>query len=252
MKIELYGQPIVSRESEGRNLGTEVLFRMGGSGADDNVSPDQYLKAMGGYAMPWFLDATVMGFLMAGDTSTVEGSLFLNVCPETLVIETAFSAWLEGVRELCRRRGPGRVVVEIPEHCQMNIRFLLDRLGEIQAAGALLALDDYPGGNLGVVHLKAFPWSYVKICLQACGAKNKSFESVVREVRRYRPEVAVIAERLPRHMAEVAGQVGVAGFQSFEFGAPEALGLRPFHARAASLAAIDQNNRCVALAAAAQ
>jgi len=251
MKIELYGQPIVCRESEGRSLGTEVLFRMGGAGSDDRVSPDQYLKAMGGYAMPWFLDATVMGFLMAGDTASVEGSLFINVCPETLVIETAFSAWLEGIRELCRRRGPGRVVVEIPEHCQMNIRFLLNRLGEIQQTGALLALDDYPGGNLGAVHLKAFPWSFVKICLHACETKGKSLESVVREVKRYRPEVAVIAERLPRHMAELAGQLGVAGFQSFDFGVPEALGLRPFHARAAKRSDIDPTNCCVALASAA-
>ena len=231
MHVELFGQPIICPSLKDSALGTEVLFRMGGADLEDQVSPLEYLNSMNGFLMPLFMDATVIGILLAGDTTAVTGNIFLNVCPETLTSQPAFESWLAGVRELCRRH-PADVVIEIPEQCGMEFGELVRRLNSIASAGARLALDDYPGGSLTEDHLSSYPWDYVKVCREACRQKGISLELAIKAVKRLRPHATIIGERFTRkETAWTSLRFGVSGFQSFELGRPAPLQLRPYRYR---------------------
>jgi len=236
--VELFGQPIVSSSLDGSLLGTEVLFRIGADGRSGVIPPQSYLSAMAGSQMAWFLDATVMGILMVGDTRGISERLFINVCPETLMLPYAFNAWLAGVAELCQRRGPGQVVVEIPEHIPYTPR-MIALVRAIAAKGALLALDDYPGGSLDSRYLHAYQWDYVKVCRTACANAGRDLPTVVQEIRRYCPGAQIIGERYsPAHveLGSVAHQI--AGLQSFETGMPAPLQIseRSFEPRSQAFA----------------
>lgn len=221
--IELFGQPIVSASLDGSLIGTEVLFRIGSNGQSGVISPQSYLEAMRGTQMAWFMDATVMGILMVGDTRGIGEKLFINVCPETLMLPHAFNAWLAAVSELCQRRGPGQVVVEIPEHISYTPR-MIAAIRAIAAEGALLALDDYPGGNLDPRYLTAYRWDYIKICRSACNAAGHDLSGVIQEISRFCPSALLIGERYSPGQPEVGPVIHhMAGLQSFEMGMPAPL-----------------------------
>lgn len=222
-RVELFGQPIVRASLDGSLIGTEVLFRMNSGVPGGAISPDAYLGAMPGGQMAWFMDATVMGILMAGETAAVREKLFINVCPETLLLPYAFSAWLAAVTELCERRGPGRVVVEIPEQVPLTPR-VIATVRAIAAKGALLALDDYPGGNLDHRYLRAYQWDYVKVCRAACSTAGRDPLGVVHEVQRLCPKALIIGERFSPSQSDLASVIhNIDGLQSFETGVPSPL-----------------------------
>lgn len=228
--VELFGQPIVCASLDGSLVGTEVLFRIGAEGQSAVVPPQSYLAAMPGSQMAWFMDATVMGILMVGDTRDISEKLFINVCPETLMLPYAFNAWLAGVAELCQRRGPGQVVVEIPEHVPYTPK-MIAMVRAIAAKGALMALDDYPGGNLDSRYLHAYPWDFIKVCRSACSAAGRDINAVVHEIRRLCPEARIIGERYTPSQPDLAPVIHhIAGLQSFETGMPAPLQInaRPF------------------------
>lgn len=236
--VELFGQPIVSSSLDGTLLGTEVLFRVGADGQSGAIPPQSYLAAMAGGQMAWFMDATVMGILMVGDTRDISEKLFINVCPETLMLPYAFSAWLAGISELCLRRGHGQVVVEMPEHLPYTPR-MIALVRAIAAKGALLALDDYPGGNLDSRYLHAYQWDYIKVCKSACATTGRDLSTVVQEIRRYCPSAQIIGERYTPGQPDLEPVIHhIAGLQSFETGMPAPLQVsgRPFEPRTQAFA----------------
>lgn len=227
MRIELHGQPIVGlRQGVTSPIGTEVLFRMPGTDMESSVSPVQYLSACTQPIMPLFMDATVMGSLLAGGGESIAGQVFLNVCPETLEGEGAFSVWLAGLEVLCERRAPNSVVVEIPESCSLPSRQLKRRLDDISGVGALLALDDYPAGQFSDVLLHAHSWDYVKICVASTEKRGLTVGEVIDKVAAVRPQSIIIGERFNTELAQWASMVkGVSLFQSFDLGLPAPLEL---------------------------
>lgn len=227
MKIELFGQPVMTASE--KIVGNEILFRMGCQKGDNAITPKAYMGAMWDDTMPWFMDATVIGMLIACNTQKVKGTLFLNVCSETLSAPNLFTAWLKGVRELVVRRGPGRVAVEIPEQGVSDLDALRDRLHDIRDAGAMLALDDYPGGDLTYKHLTLYHWDFVKVCTEQCREQGLCVVNEIRSIREVRPAATIIVERLPRDLIKQARQAGANGFQSFDIGLPEPLNMLPFH-----------------------
>jgi len=227
LRIELYGQPIHSQHAGVSPIGTEVLFRMGGASPGTQISPHQYLSSMQGGQMGLFMDATVIGFLIAGDTSAIQNLLFLNLSSETLESNDCFGIWLVALTELCRRRN-GKVVVEISESSTYSVTKLLDRITAIRRAGARLALDDYPGGPCSVPYLKSAKWDFIKICKKACDDSNLVFADVVQEVAKLCPGASIIGERVGRELATRFSGEQIKGFQSFEWGLPAPLDLVPY------------------------
>lgn len=228
MQIELYGQPIVDCCPDEGLLGTEVLFRMTSPNPGQCVSPLDYFGAAPGSIMPWFMDATVMGMLLATDVSRIPARVFVNISAETLGDDRFFDAWLSGARELCGRVAPAGVVFEVSECCDLHADAMANRVSKLRDAGALVALDDYPDGHCSDSRLMGVAWDYVKVCAHACSKRGLGLETVLKQVQELQPLAQVIVERIGKPQLSVtAASDKVVGLQSFETGMPAPLALAP-------------------------
>lgn len=229
MRIELYGQPIVKTREEKGLIGTEVLFRMTSATPGQIVSPLYYVGAAPGSIMPWFMDATVMGMLVATEVTPIPGRVFVNVSAETLEDNRFFDAWLSGARVLCDRAPVGGIVFEISERCELQDDAMAHRLSRLREVGGLVALDDYPDGSCGDSSLKVVAWDFVKVCAHACSLRGLDLETVLKQIRRLQPQAQVIVERIGKPQLSVTtASDQVVGLQSFETGMPAPLALPPY------------------------
>lgn len=149
---------------DGMVVASEVLVRL----QDGNriVSPDVFMK--GHSAHSWIdLDHQVLR-MVRRSKALVHSQVptFVNVSPATLEHDEfmhAFCAEVEVVVDTLR----SPLVIEIPEKCPLDGSKLLERIEDIKAAGARVALDDYGSVHADLARLKLCHWHYCKVDLPA-------------------------------------------------------------------------------------
>lgn len=149
---EMVFQPIVELAT-GRTVGYEALARFA---AEPARPPDQ-----------WFAEADLVGRALALEIKAVRAALAAlgDLPPDVHVAvnvsaETLCSSELD---ELLADVAPGRVVVELTEHAQVDVTRARAAIGRLRKRGVSVASDDTGAGYAGLVQLVNLGPSVVKL-----------------------------------------------------------------------------------------
>lgn len=157
----------------------------------------------------------------------VEGLLFLNVHPRTLVKDSDFWAL---VGDVARTRRPESIVFEIVEHSPARESDLPNALRELRALGFRIAVDDLGEGASGLRRLVEVQPEFAKIdhfFVRDIDRDDKR-RAVVRGLTAVGHDlgVVVVAEGVEREEERQALlDLGVPLLQGFLFGKPEEISL---------------------------
>ncbi len=149
---------------DGMVVASEVLVRL--QAGHRIVSPDVFMKEHSAHSWSG-LDLQVLRMVRQSQAlAHSQVPTFVNVSPATLESDEfmhSFCAEAEVVVDTLR----SPLVIEIPEKCPLDGRKLLERIEDIKAAGAHIALDDYGSVHADFARLKLCHWNYCKVDLPA-------------------------------------------------------------------------------------
>lgn len=153
-------QPIVDGASR-TVLGHEALTRGLISGLE---SPTTLIESAGRYGLTLGLEmACIESALGAYHALRIEGRLFLNLLPQTLLEWSALGDWL-GTQLETHRIDPHDVVLEITEHgLTADERRLAAAVRPLRALGCDIAIDDLGAGSSGLKSWAEIRPDYVKV-----------------------------------------------------------------------------------------
>lgn len=160
-QLETLFQPIVSAE-EGKLFAYEALLR--GPAGTGLEAPMELFAVSRRAGRIRELDLTALEtavrlFAAHG----FRGKLFINMMPQTLITESGFPNWLDGVLRTCGM-SPDQLVIEVTEHGEdIDFLALRQRITSLQALGAQIAIDDFGTGLSGLKAWSELRPDFVKI-----------------------------------------------------------------------------------------
>jgi len=229
-KFELEAQPIVRLGTRGSIAGYELLVRFRNP-AGELVAPDKFLDACAQYGLlpaldRWVLCAAVEALRPHAHAIASAPVFFaINVSAQSLQSRRYAAFALE---TLAAAGLPARLFCfEIKEPAALADLAAADALiGELTAAGAKVALDDFGSGLSSIAHLKQLPVSYLKIdgaFVRRIGA-DRVAESIVSGIARAARVLGIptIAEHVETAgIAERLRELDVTLGQGFHFARPQ-------------------------------
>lgn len=149
---------------DGTSVASEVLARL--HIGSQLLTPHAFMH--GCSPESWYaLDIEVLK--MVGTSPVLraaKGPTFVNISPATLENDQYLASFCKQIaQQVDSRSGP--LVIEIPEKSAVAGKQLVNKLQEIEFAGAQVAIDDYGRDHAVQNRLEIHPWRYCKIDLAA-------------------------------------------------------------------------------------